>query len=158
MEQTLKQLGGLLLGAIPTVVLLLALYCFYHVILHKPLEAILAERRKRTQGAIDQARADISQAAARAAEYESRLREAKIAVFKALDQRRKQAADARAAAVAQARERAQQLIAQAKAELDAECSAARATLEADSDRIANQIIGTLLQPAGTGPAAVIGGR
>jgi F-type H+-transporting ATPase subunit b len=158
MEQTLKQLGDLLLGAIPTVVLLLTLYGLYHVILHKPLEAILAERRKRTQGAVEQARADIAKAAARAAEYESRLRDAKIAVFKALDQRRKQAADARAEAVAQARERAQQLIAQAKAELEAECNVARATLEADSDRIANQIIGTLLQTAGAGPAAVLGGR
>ena len=94
----------------------------------------------------------------RTAEYEARLREARLAIFKALDQRRKQAIDARAAAVAQARERAQQLIAQAKAELEAECAAARATLEADSDRIANQIIGTLLQTAGAGPAAVLGGR
>ena len=60
--------------------------------------------------------------------------------------------------MAQARERAQQLIAQAKAELEAECNVARATLEADSDRIANQIIGTLLQTAGAGPAPVLGGR
>jgi F-type H+-transporting ATPase subunit b len=158
MEQTLKQLGDLLLGAIPTVVLLLTLYCLYHVILHKPLEAILAERRKRTQGAVDQARADIAKAGARTAEYESSLRDAKIAIFKTLDQRRKQAIDARAAAVAQSRERAQQLIAQAKAELEAECSAARATLETDSERIADQIIGTLLQTAGAGPAALLGGR
>jgi len=158
MEQTLKQLGELLFGAIPTVVLLLALYGLYHVILHKPLEAVLAERRKRTQGAIEQARADISLAAARTSEYESRLRDARLAVFKSLDQRRKQAADARAAAVAQARERAQQLIAQAKAEIDAECSVARATLEGDSDRIASQIIGILLQPAGAGPATVVSSR
>jgi len=158
MEQTLKQLGDLLLGAIPTVVLLLALYGLYHVLLHKPLEAVLAERRKRTQGAVEKARADISQAAARTAEYEARLRDARLAIFKALDQRRKQAVDARAAAVAQARERGQQLIAQAKAELEAECSVARTTLEADSDRIASQIIEILLQPAGTGPAAVVDGR
>jgi F0F1-type ATP synthase membrane subunit b/b' len=66
--------------------------------------------------------------------------------------------DARAAAVAQARERAQQLIAQAKAEIEQECSVARTTLEADSDRIANQIIEILLQPAGAGPAAFVSGR
>src|ERR1700687_5829463 len=63
MEQTLKQLGELLLGAIPTGVLLLVLYGLYHVIVHKPLEAVLAERRKRTQGAVEQARADIAVAA-----------------------------------------------------------------------------------------------
>ncbi len=158
MEQTLKQLGELLLGAIPTVVLLLALYGLYHVIVHKPLEAVLAERRKRTQGAVEQARADISIAAQRTKEYETQLREAQLAVFKALDNRRKQAIEARAEAVAQARERAQQQIAQAKAQLENESAAARATLEQEGDRIANQIIGTILQAAGSGPVAVVGGR
>jgi len=157
MEQTLRQLGELLLGAIPTVVLLLALYGLYHALLHKPLEAVLAERRKRTQGAVEQARADIALAANRATEYENRLREARLAVFKALDSRRKQAVEARAAAVAQARERAQQQIAGAKAQLDQETAAARATLGASSDSIASQIIQTVLQAAGSAPASV-GGR
>jgi F-type H+-transporting ATPase subunit b len=158
MEQTLRQLGNLLLGAIPTVVLLLVLYGLYHVIVHKPLEAILAERRKRTQGAVEQARADIAVAANRATEYETRLREAKLAVFKTLDTRRKQAIEARSAAVAQARERAQQQIAQAKAQVEQDSAAARATLHADSDRIATQIIQTILQSAGSIPASVVGGR
>lgn len=154
MEQTLRQLGELLLGAIPTVVLLLALYGLYHVLLHKPLEAILAERRKRTQGAVEQARADIATAASRASEYEIRLREARLAVFKALDGRRKQAVEARAAAVAQARERAQQQIAEAKARLEQETAAARNTLGATSDSIASQIIQTVLQSAGSAPVSM----
>jgi F-type H+-transporting ATPase subunit b len=158
MEQTLKQLGELLLGAIPTGVLLLVLYGLYHVIVHKPLEAVLAERRKRTQGAVEQARADIAVAATRATEYEARLREARLAVFKALDNRRKRAIEARAAAVAQARERSQQQIAAAKAQLDQETAVARVTLHADSDRIASQIIQTVLQSVGSSPAPVVGGR
>ncbi len=158
MEQTLRQLGELLLGAIPTVVLLLMLYGLYHVIVHKPLEAVLAERRKRTQGAAEKARADIAVAAQRANEYEARLREAQLAIFKSLDNRRKHALEARAAAVSEARERAQQQIALAKAQIERESAAARGTLEADSDRIASQIIGTILQAAGSGPVAVVGGR
>src|SRR5450631_1638202 len=158
MEQTLRQLGELLLGAIPTGVLLLALYASYHVIVHKPLEAVLAERRKLTQGAVEQARADVAAAAARASEYESRLRDARLAIFKALDNRRKQAIEARAAAVAQARERSQQQIAAAKAQLDQETAAARATLGASSDAIANQIIQTVLRSAGSNPAPGLGGR
>lgn len=157
MEQTLNQLGHLLLGAIPTVVLLLALYGLYHVLVHKPLEAVLAERRKRTQGAVEKARADIAAASARATEYENRLREARLAIFKSLDTRRKQALDARAAAVAQARERAQQQIAEAKAQMEQDTAAARATLPVESDRLANQIIQTILQTAGSSPASV-GGR
>ena len=158
MEQTLKQLGDLLLGAIPTVVLLLTLYGLYHAILHKPLEAVLAERRNRTQGAVEKARADISLAAQRATEYETRLRDARMSIFRSLDQRRKQALEARAEAVAQARERAHQLTAQAKAQIEADSGAARASLSADSERIANQIIGTLLQTVGAGPATIAGGR
>ncbi len=158
MEQTLRQLGELLLGAIPTVVLLLALYGSYHVIVHKPLEAVLAERRKLTQGAVEQARADIAAAATRASEYETRLREARLAVFKSLDNRRKQAVEARAAAVAQARERSVQQIAVAKAQLDQETAAARATLGASSDSIATQIIQTVLRTAGSNPASSLGGR
>ena len=158
MEQTLRQVGELLLGAIPTMVLLLALYGLYHVILHKPLEAVLAERRKRTQGAVEQARSNISATAARAAEYETRLREARLAVFKALDTRRKQAVDARAAAVVQAQERAQQQIADAKVHMEQESAAARAALGAASESISSQIIRTVLQPAGSSAATASGGR
>jgi len=156
MEQTLKQLGDLLLGAIPTVVLLLTLYALYSFILHKPLVKVLGERRRRTQGAVEKARADIATAGARAAEYETRLREAKMAIFHSLEQRRKQVVDARAAAIAQARERSQQQIAEAKAQIEADSAAARASLQGESDRLANQIIGTLLQSVGTGPAAIAG--
>ena len=158
MEQTLKQLGELLLGAIPTVVLLLTLYGLYHVILHKPLEAVLAERRKRTQGAVEKARADINLAAQRATEYETRLRDARMSIFKTLDLRRKQALDAREHVMAQARESAQKLVAQAKTEIEAESAAARASLGSESERIANQIVGTLLQSVGAGPAAIAGSR
>ncbi|PSH03107.1 MAG: hypothetical protein CXZ00_13835 [Acidobacteria bacterium] len=154
MEQTFRQLGALLLGAIPTAVLLVLLYSLYYVILHRPLEAVLAERRKRTEGAIEQAHADIAVAAARATEYETRLRDAKLAIFKALENRRKQAIDARAAAVAQARERAHQQVAQAKAQIEQESAAARASLNTESDRIASQIIRAVLQPAGSRPAVV----
>ena len=156
MDQTLHQLGQLLLGAIPTAVLLLTLCGIYTVLVQRPLEAVLAERRRRTQGAIEQAKADISAAAERAAEYENRLREARMAIFKSLDSRRKQAVEARAAAVAQARQRAQQQIADAKAQLEKESAAARASLKTSSEKIAGQIIKTILASAGS--ATVVGGK
>lgn len=158
MEHTIKQLGDLLLNAVPSELLLIVLYCLYHVILHKPLQAVLAERRKRTEGAVEKARADVALAAKRTTEYEGKLREARLAVFRSLDQRRKQAMDARGVALTQARERAQELIAQAKAQIDGESATARATLQGESERMANRIIETLLQNAGRGPAAVVGGK
>ena len=66
MDQTLRQLGELLLGSVPTVILLALLYALYTTIVHKPLQRVLAERRSKTEGAVEQSRADIAAAEARA--------------------------------------------------------------------------------------------
>ena len=67
MDQTLRQVGELLLGAIPTVAFLILLYFFYSVLVYKPLQAVLAARHDRTTGAIEKAKADIAAAAVAAA-------------------------------------------------------------------------------------------
>jgi len=45
MDETLRQLGELLLGSVPTVILLTLLFALYSAIVHKPLQRVLAERR-----------------------------------------------------------------------------------------------------------------
>src|SRR5450432_3226455 len=107
MDETLRQLGELLLGAVPTVILLALLYALYTTIVHKPLRRVLEERRSKTEGAIEKSRADIAAAEARTAEYEQKLREARAAVFKAAEARRQSALQTRADAVAVARSKAQ---------------------------------------------------
>src|SRR6202140_3921715 len=102
MDETLHQLGELLLGAVPTVILLTLLYALYTTIVHKPLQRVLAERRSKTEGAVEKSRADIAAADARTAEYEQKLREARAAVFKAQDARRQAILQARANAVKEA--------------------------------------------------------
>lgn len=153
---TLRQLGGLLLGAVPTTILLLLMYLAYHVLVHKPLERVLAERRARTEGAVEKARTDIALAEMKANEYEERLREAKLAIFKAQDAKRQQAQQARADAVAQARTKADAQVKEAKASLERDVVAAKASLQGDVERLANEIIRTILQPAGTGKAPAAG--
>src|SRR5215471_2041418 len=103
MEQTVRQLGELLLGAVPTVILLAILSALYRVLVHKPLMAVLAERRKRTEGAVEKARADIAAAEARTLDYEQRLREARMKIFKGQESRRQQALQSRSEAAARAR-------------------------------------------------------
>ena len=98
MDQTLQQLGELLLGAIPTVILVALLYALYKQIVHKPLRAVLEERRSKTEGAVQKSRADIAAADARTAEYEQRMREARAAVFRSQEARRQAATQARTAA------------------------------------------------------------
>lgn len=156
MDQILRQVGELLLGAVPTAVLLLLLYVVYHFVVHKPLERVLAERRSRTEGAIERARADVAAAEAKTAEYESRLREAKLAVFRMQETRRKEAQAVRAAAVAEARAKAEAQVKQARASIEADIAVAKGSLQAESERLANEIIRTILQPAGNQVPAVGG--
>ena len=55
MDRMLVQLGGLLLGAVPTSLMLLLLYILYTALVHNPLKKVLAERRAKTEGAVDKA-------------------------------------------------------------------------------------------------------
>ena len=150
MHETLRQLGRLLLGSVPTIIFMVLLYWIYAVLLHKPLVRTLAERRSRTEGAMEKARADVSAAEARTAEYEQRLREARTAVFKAQEARQQQAQQARAAAGAEARAKAQAQVEQARAALDQDKLAAQAGLQAQGSVLAAEVIRTVLRPAAGG--------
>jgi F-type H+-transporting ATPase subunit b len=147
MDETLRQVGELLLGSIPTIIFMVLLYGIYSALVHKPLVKVLAERRSKTEGAIEKARADIAAAEARTAEYEQRLREARIAVFKNQEALRQQALQVRAAAVAEARNRAQAQVEQARAAIEKDKVAAQAGLEAESGKLAAEIIRIVLRPA-----------
>lgn len=153
MDTTLKQVGELLLDAIPTVVLLLLLYAIYQNVVRKPLVRILNERRDRTEGAALKARADVAAAEARTQEYEEKLREARLAVFKAQEARRQRAQQMRSEAMTEARAKAQEQIRQAKAAIDQDMAVARVGLQSETERLAADIIRTILKPAGTAPAA-----
>ncbi len=153
MDTTLKQVGELLLDAVPTVVLLLLLYAVYQNVVRKPLERILKERRDRTEGAALKARADVAAAEARTQEYEEKLREARLAVFKAQEARRQKAQQMRSEAMTEDRAKAQEQIRQAKAGIEQDMAAARVGLQAETERLATEIVRTILKPAGTAPAA-----
>ncbi len=153
MDQTLKQVGELLLGAIPTAVLLLLLWAAYSLLVEAPLHRILAKRRDLTEGAVMKARADIAATEARTEEYEQRLREAKAAIYMALETRRQAAQRARDEAIAQAREMAHQQIREAQAAIEQEVAEARSGLQVESEKLATQIIQVVLKPAGPVPVA-----
>ena len=105
MDPLLRQVGDLLLDSVPTAVIFLLLYAIYTTLVGNPLRRLLDERRERTEGAVIKARADISAAESKTHDYEQRLREARLVIFKAQEVRRQAAQKARAEAVAAARER-----------------------------------------------------
>src|ERR1700675_4736995 len=156
MAQTLRQLGELLLGSVPTIILLAALYILYTFLVHRPLAAVLAERRSRTQGAMEKARADIAAAEARTAEYEQRLREARQKVFKNQEARRQQATQSRNQAVAEARARAQEQVRQARAAIEVDKQQAMSKLQSDAAQLATDIVRTVLRPVAS--PSLVGGQ
>jgi F-type H+-transporting ATPase subunit b len=150
MDQTLRQLGELLLGAVPTVILLALLYVLYATIVHKPLRRVLDERRSKTEGAVEKSRADIAAAEARTSEYEQRLREARATVFRAQEARRKLALDARTAALNEARNQAHAQVQVAKTDIQRDRDAALGGLQAEAQALAEEIMRRVLEPAGAG--------
>jgi len=146
MDETLRQLGGLLLGSVPTVIMLVLLYAIYTVVVHKPLSKVLADRRAKTEGAIEKARADVAAAEAKTSEYEQRLREARMAVFRQQETRRQAALQARSAAVATARARAQEQVKQARESIEQGKISAQESLQGESARLASEIIQRVLRP------------
>jgi F-type H+-transporting ATPase subunit b len=156
MDQTLRQLGELLLGAVPTVLLLGTLFVLYTMLVHRPLTAVLAERRSRTQGAMEKARADIAAAEARTSDYEQRLREARMKVFKNQEARRQQATQSRADVVNQSRARAQGQVKEARTGIEQAKQQALLNLQAETGRLANEIVRTVLRPVAA--PSQVGGR
>jgi F-type H+-transporting ATPase subunit b len=150
MDQTLHQLGELLLGAVPTVILLALLYVLYAAIVHKPLRRVLDERRSRTEGAVEKSRADIAAAEARTAEYEQRLREARAKLFHAQEARRQAALLARTNAIAAARNKAQGQVQAAKNDIEQDRAAAQSVLQGEAAALAQEIVRRVLHPAGAG--------
>ena len=147
MDETFRQISELLLGSVPTIIFFLLLYGLYAVLVQKPLLRVLAERRARTQGAIEKARADIALAEQRTAEYEQKLRDARIAILKAQQARRTLAAKAREAALAEARTQSQAKVQQARAAIERDKLVAKTALEAEAGRLASEIIRIVLEPA-----------
>jgi F-type H+-transporting ATPase subunit b len=149
-----KALGELLLNAVPTIIIFLGLVTAYNFLVHRPLVRLLEERRRRTEGALAQAQAEIARADAKAAEYGQRLREARADIFHQQEAARRKKAEARAAALAAARAAAQERVKVARAAIEKETAEAKAGLQSQVEQLARQVIQTVLR-SGT---ATAGGR
>jgi F-type H+-transporting ATPase subunit b len=152
MNEILQQLGGLVLGSVPTMVLFLLLVVAYGLLVRRPLMATLAERRARTSGALEKARVAISAVEAKTADYEERVRKAKAEIFAAREQRVKQLNAQREEALAQARGATSERVKWAKAEIEQGVLAARQQIEGMSAELSAQIMRAVL-PAGIQPGA-----
>src|SRR5215469_16352552 len=144
------QVGQLLLGAIPTMLLFIVLVLAYQFLVQGPLSRTLQERRARTEGAVEEAHKAIARAEERAKDYADRLRQARTEVFKVREQRIKQWNAERDAALDAARHSAGQKVSQAKAQIEAEAANARKAIEASAGELASRVVGAVLPLAAGG--------
>ena len=145
MEATLHALGEIVLRGLPTFFLLILLHFYLKATFFAPLEKVLAERFEATTGARKQAEAAMARAEAKAKEYEDAIHAARNDVYKEAEAQRKQWRDQQAGMVAEARAKSDSAIAIAKAEMAAEVRAAKEALEAESGRIADGIVASILR-------------
>ena len=147
MDEILHQLGGLVLGSVPTMILFLLLVFAYAVLVQGPLDRTLAERRARTTGAMDQARGAIAAAEAETSVYEDKLRAAKAELFAARDRRLKQWQADREAALHLTRQTAQARLVGARQEIESGVTLAKSQIEGISAELSARILSAIL-PAG----------
>jgi F-type H+-transporting ATPase subunit b len=147
MDQILNELGGLVLGSVPTMILFILLVAAYGLLVRRPLDRVLAERRARTSGAVERARAAIAKAESETTLYEEKLRAAKAAIFQARDQKLKQWNAERDAALAQVRQHTQERVRGARQEIEQSAHDARLQIVGLSDDLSSRVLKAVL-PAG----------
>jgi F-type H+-transporting ATPase subunit b len=144
MQETLQALGGILLKAIPTVILLIILHFYLKAMLFGPLDRIMQRRRELTEGARKIAEDSLAAAARKADEYEAKLRDARAVVYKQQEEIRKRWLDEQAQQVADARGHSESTVKAAREAIAQDAAAARTSLQESSAAIADQIVATVL--------------
>src|SRR5215471_7032672 len=117
MDAMLQALGTILLHAVPTFLLVVLLHFYLKSVFFKPLAAVLKRRYEATEGARNQAKQALDQAAAKTAEYEASLQAGKIQVYQSQEKSYKQIQERESTAVAEARVAAEASTKEAKAQL-----------------------------------------
>jgi F-type H+-transporting ATPase subunit b len=149
MQEIIPQVGELLLNSVPTLILFIVLVLAYQFLVQGPLSKTLALRRARTSGAVEEANKAIAAAEAKANDYADKLRHARAEIFRAREQRLQQWAQEREKQLDAARKKAQQHVFEARLNLETEAGAARNTLMASADQLAEQVVRAVM-PATAG--------
>jgi F-type H+-transporting ATPase subunit b len=145
MDAMLHALGGILLRAVPTFLLVVLLHFYLKSVFFKPLEKVLHARYESTEGARKLAGQALEQAAAKTAKYEAALQAAKGELYRSQENLHKQLQEREAAAIAAGRQSAEIAVKQARDLLAEDVEAAKKSLAADSEALANQIADSILR-------------
>jgi F-type H+-transporting ATPase subunit b len=147
MDELLRQLVDLMIGAVPTLILFVVLVLSYRFILYGALLRVREERRSRTVGAMEKSRQAIAAADVRTQEYEAKLRAARAEILRHREQRIQQRNAEKDSTLAAARLTAQQRVHEAQAALEAQTVEARKQIEVSAGQLAAQVLAAVLPRA-----------
>lgn len=144
MDQILNDVAGLIVNGLPTFILVIILTVCVKYLYLQPLDKVLAERYKLTEGARKAAEESLRNADSRVSEYETALAKARSGIYQdQADFLRKVHAE-QSAQVAAARAESDTRISAAKAAIAAEAKTASESLNAQSDILATRIADSIL--------------
>lgn len=144
MEQIFTSLREILVLALPAFFLVLLLHFYLKKVLFLPMERVLDERRRLTEGAVAGSEEAVRAAGEKMRDYETRLAEARAAIYQDNEAARKQLADQQAAALADARAASAARVADARATIAEDVADARVSLAADAEQLAVRISDSIL--------------
>jgi len=153
MQQIGQQLLDLILGAVPTVVIVFCLFFFLRWAFWRPFEKVLAQRQEVTEGARQGADTLLKEAEEKLLQYEEALRQARAEIYQEQETSRRAALEERNRILQETRQQAGENLRQARSEIAADVELARQSLEAESERLAEEIARALLTPAAGGKAS-----
>jgi F-type H+-transporting ATPase subunit b len=145
MEETLHALGGILLKAVPTFVLVILLYFFLKYAFFRPRERVLKARFEATEGARQRAAETLALAERKTQEYEAAMRAARAEIYQAQEQLHQRLEEERRSEVMVARAAAEETVRKAKALLNADVAQAKKDLEQQSEVLAAEIADVVLR-------------
>jgi F-type H+-transporting ATPase subunit b len=144
MEQTLQALSGILLKAVPTVLLLIVLHFYLKAMLFRPLQKMLSQREALTAGARRAAEASLAAAERKAEDYEAKFRDARAEVYREQEETRRVWIEDQAKQIAAGQARTAETLAAARKQMEVEKASAKASLVDTSAAMADKIATTVL--------------
>ncbi len=145
--EVLNALKNLLVGAIPTFLLVWILYLYVTRVFLRPLEITMRKRREETVGLRQTAEAALAEAEKKTAKYQEALRSAKAEIYHIQEQERQRALEQRAEIVRQARQRAEEMANSARQQIHEDAENAKKTLASEAETLAVSITRVILRTA-----------
>jgi len=144
MDQTLHDLGGIILEGLPTFFLVLILAFVVRYLYLKPLDKVLAERYRLTEGARKAAESSLKSADTKIAEYQAALNKARTEIYQEQAAFLQQLHTEQAELARATREQSDTRVAEIKVSIAKDADTARESLEAQAETLAGQIADVIL--------------